>query len=136
MADPNSSPRGVQEGSFLQGTHVAAGSVIHSKEKVMQMQSREFADGDQTNATLGRGLGAFSVGLGLAELAAPAAVARLIGADRCGITRPALRLFGAREILTGLGLFASPQSVGGPWARVLGDMLDLAFLGYILKRKS
>lgn len=102
----------------------------------MQMQSREFADGDRTNAGLGRGLAAFSVGLGLAELAAPAAVARLIGADDCGITKPALRLFGAREILTGLGLFAQPQSVAGPWARVFGDMLDLAFLGYILKSKS
>jgi uncharacterized membrane protein len=102
----------------------------------MQMQSKQFADGDRTNTVLGRGLGIFSIGLGLAELAAPNAVARLVGIDNCGVVPTTLRAFGAREILTGLGLLAKPQGAMGPWARVFGDMLDLAFLGWAMSSKS
>lgn len=102
----------------------------------MQMQSKQFADGDRTNTVLGRGLGVFSIGLGLAELASPSAVARLIGVDNCGVVSPTLRAFGMREILTGLGLLAKPQAAMGPWARVFGDMLDIAFLGWAMSSKS
>ncbi len=102
----------------------------------MHMQSKQFADGDRTNAAFGRGLGAFSIGLGLAELAAPRSVARFIGVDDCGTVPTALRVFGVREILTGLGLLAKPQGAFGPWARVFGDAIDLAFLGWALKSKS
>ena len=102
----------------------------------MQMQSKQFADGDRTNVALGKGLGLFSIGLGLAELASPAKVARMIGVDNCGAVSPTLRLFGLREIMTGVGLLAKPQGAMGPWARVMGDMLDLAFLGWALKSKS
>jgi uncharacterized membrane protein len=102
----------------------------------MQMQSKQFADGDRTNTVLGRGLGIFSVGLGLAELAAPGRVAKLIGIDNCGVVSPTLRAFGAREILTGLGLLAKPQGAVGPWARVFGDVLDIAFLGWAMSSKS
>jgi uncharacterized membrane protein len=102
----------------------------------MQMQSKQFADGDRTNTVLGRGLGMFSIGLGLAELATPGAVAKWIGVDNCGVVSPTLRAFGAREILTGLGLLAKPQAAVGPWARVLGDVLDLAWLGWALNSKS
>jgi uncharacterized membrane protein len=102
----------------------------------MQMQSKQFADGDRTNVVLGRGLGLFSIGLGLAELATPSKVARLIGVDHCGAVSPALRAFGAREILTGLGLLANPQGAMGPWARVFGDLLDIAFLSWALSSKS
>jgi uncharacterized membrane protein len=102
----------------------------------MHMQSKQFADGDRTNAALGRGLGAFSIGLGVAGLAAPRAVARQIGVDHCGSVSTTLRAFGSREILTGLGLLARPQGAIGPWARVFGDMMDLAFLGWALRSKS
>lgn len=102
----------------------------------MQMQSKRFADGDRTNAVLGRGLGVFSIGLGLAELTAPSRVARMIGVDDCGGVSPTLRVFGVREILAGVGLLAKPQSAIGPWARVAGDLLDLAFLGWALRSRS
>ncbi|HEY5946545.1 MAG TPA: SRPBCC family protein [Kofleriaceae bacterium] len=100
------------------------------------MQSKQFADGDRTNAALGKGLGIFSIGLGLAELVAPSRVAKLIGVDNFGIVSPTLRAFGVREIMTGLGLLAKPQSQLGPWARVVGDVLDLAFLSWAFKSKS
>src|SRR5690606_21247619 len=102
----------------------------------MQMQSRQFADGDRTNVALGRGLGLFSIGLGLAELGRPARVAKMIGVDDCSPVAKTLRMFGVREILTGLGLLAKPQGAIGPWARMLGDALDLAFLGWALGSRS
>jgi len=74
-------------------------------------------------------LGAFSVGLGLAELLTPAGVAALIGVPNTRRTRSVLRALGARELLAGVGLLARPRSAGWLWARVLGDTLDLALLG-------
>lgn len=102
----------------------------------MQMQSKQFADGDRTNTVLGTGLGLFSIGLGLAELTRPHKVARMIGVDDCGVVPPTLRLFGIREIVQGLGLLTRPQSKLGPWARVAGDIIDLAFLGWALRSRS
>ena len=47
------------------------------------------------------GLGFFSIGLGIAELAAPRLVANLAGAR---VSPSMIRLYGMREIATGLGL--------------------------------
>jgi len=82
-------------------------------------------DGDR-DARVGRGLGWFSIGLGLAEIAAPLTVARMIGV-RSNATL--LRMVGLREILTGVGLLAQPEAPGWRWARVVGDVMDLALLG-------
>ena len=49
-----------------------------------------------TAMALARGLGWFSIGLGLAELAAPESVARLIGVPATRDTTSTLRAFGAR----------------------------------------
>jgi hypothetical protein len=79
--------------------------------------------------SLSRGLSFFSVGLGLAELLAPRAVARTIGVDEKYATL--LRLFGLREITSGLGIM---QGKTGPWlwSRVGGDVMDLTFLGAVM----
>jgi hypothetical protein len=72
---------------------------------------------------LARGLGWLSVGLGLAELLAPRAVARGAAVS----TAPTLlRGYGLREIVTGAGLLTARDPA--PWllARVAGDALDLA----------
>jgi len=81
---------------------------------------------------LSRGLGWFSVGLGLAELAAPRALARAIGVDPRGHTGVAIRAMGARELANGLGILARPQRSLPLWARVAGDAIDLAFLAWAL----
>ena len=76
-------------------------------------------------------LGWFSVGLGLAELAAPRAIARSLGAaDGTAL----LRLAGAREVLSGAGLLAAPDARAWRWARVAGDVLDLAMLGVLARQ--
>lgn len=80
------------------------------------------------------GLGWFSLGLGFAELVVPGAVARLIGARGDGDGRRWLRMFGAREIVAGLGILSGRQRAGWLWARVAGDVLDLAALGRVSAR--
>jgi uncharacterized membrane protein len=75
------------------------------------------------------GLGWFSIALGVAELAAPSRMARLIGARDTDSTRNTLRTFGAREIAAGIAILAEPGQARWLWSRVGGDALDLAWLG-------
>jgi hypothetical protein len=70
------------------------------------------------------GLGWFSIGLGVVELIAPRALARFLGSDRSGVVRS----FGAREALAGVALLTQRNKAPWMWARVAGDVLDLAAL--------
>ena len=74
------------------------------------------------------GLGFVSVGLGLAELAAPHALARLIGVRPDDDTVSVLRSFGAREVANGVAILADPDSATWMWSRVGGDAIDLLSL--------
>ena len=76
---------------------------------------------------LAKGLGWFSIGLGLAELLAPRAIASISGVPkgRTGL----IRLYGLREIASGITIFSQQNPAGGVWSRVAGDALDLASLG-------
>ena len=79
---------------------------------------------------LASALGWFSVALGLAEVASPRGVARLIGIERPTRAQAAvLRAFGVREMAAGFGILARPRPAGWLWSRVAGDAIDLAFLG-------
>jgi hypothetical protein len=78
---------------------------------------------------LADGLGWFSIGLGLAEVAAPATVAQLIGIRDTTRTRGVMRAFGVREIVSGIGILSSRPHPAWLWARVAGDVLDIAALG-------
>lgn len=89
---------------------------------------------NQTQRRLAQGLGWFSFGLGLAELIAPDAVAGLIGVRRKH--RRLLRMFGAREIAAGIGIFTSSKPAVGVWSRVAGDALDLGALGLAYRSRS
>ena len=85
---------------------------------------------------LARGLGWFSLGLGFAQILAPRRLARIIGARDRGGSRVAMSLIGVREIASGIGILAQPRSSGWVWARVGGDMMDLALLGSALGSKG
>jgi uncharacterized membrane protein len=76
---------------------------------------------------LAKGLGWFSVGLGLAELLAPRAIAGISGVskERTGL----IRLYGLRELAAGIMIFSKDKPVEGLWSRVAGDALDLTSLG-------
>jgi uncharacterized membrane protein len=98
-----------------------------------RLHTRESSD--RNVGALSKGLGFFSVGLGLAELAAPNALARLIGVGSDRTTRRTLRVFGAREIAHGLGIFSKPRRSLPLWSRVVGDVIDLSFLAWALKSR-
>jgi len=73
-----------------------------------------------------RALGWFSIGLGIAELAMPRTLARVAGAPNM----PTLtRVFGLREIGTGVGILTSKDPSPWLWGRVAGDALDVATVG-------
>jgi hypothetical protein len=72
-----------------------------------------------------RGLGWFSIGLGITEALAARELSRTLGMERRSWL---FRLFGAREIATGVTILASDRPSTGIWARVAGDVLDLAAL--------
>ena len=79
-------------------------------------------------------LAMFSIGLGVAQVVAPGAVARLAGITDSGRTRTVMRVAGLREIGHGVGILTTkPQPAQAVWSRVVGDVLDLALLGTALR---
>lgn len=83
--------------------------------------------------SVGRFLGWFSIGLGVAELLAPDRFRYGLGLPvRRGWFRAA---YGLREIAAGVGILASRGfAPGWMWARVGGDLLDIGTLGGALAR--
>jgi uncharacterized membrane protein len=81
----------------------------------------------------GRRLGWFSIGLGLAQIGAPHAVARLIGLKDSEETRNTMLAIGLREITSGIGILSRPRPAAWVWTRVGGDLMDLTLLGKALK---
>ena len=78
----------------------------------------------QTDA-LARGLGMFSIVLGLVEVAAARTLTRTLGMEG---NEPLVRLYGLREIVKGVGILASRDPTPWMWGRVAGDGLDMATL--------
>lgn len=82
---------------------------------------------------LTRGLGWFSLALGVTELLAPSTLNRALGA------RPhdgLVRSYGLREVIAGLGLLSNRNPSAWAWARVAGDAVDLASLLSALSRRN
>jgi len=65
----------------------------------------------------------------MAELLAPRAVARTIGAEDSPPNLAVLRAAGLRELSSGLGLLGGGNQAGWLRARVGGDVMDVALLG-------
>lgn len=77
---------------------------------------------------LAQGLALFSVGLGAAQVLAPAALARLTGVGDTGRKRTVMFGCGWRELAAGVGIFVQRRPTAWLWARVAGDVMDLALL--------
>ena len=67
--------------------------------------------------SMAQGLGWFSIGLGIAQVAAPGNVARLIGVGDDDENRGVVRAVGLREIASGMGLLGRARPAGWAWAR-------------------
>lgn len=77
-----------------------------------------------------KGLGWFSVGLGLAEIFAPNALAELIGIHRPSeLTKRTIQFYGLREVLAGVAILSRERPTEFIVGRVIGDAVDLASLG-------
>ena len=101
-----------------------------------QSANRRWTDTQQSyqNQTERRakGLGWFSIGLGLAQIGAPRSLARFIGINDSDETRNTMFALGLREITSGIGILSRPRPTGWIWSRVGGDIMDLALLGKAL----
>lgn len=79
---------------------------------------------------LARGLGYFSLALGMAELVAPRMLCRAAGVEE---KENLVRACGGREIATGLAIMTSHNATPWVWGRVAGDALDIATLAAAAK---
>jgi uncharacterized membrane protein len=93
-----------------------------------QGEYRRYDESSSSIEQLAAGLGWFSIGLGLAEVAAPGTVARLIGVRDTDRTRNLFRAYGAREIANGAAILGGGAHAPWLWARVGGDIVDIATL--------
>jgi uncharacterized membrane protein len=82
---------------------------------------------------LTRGLGWFSIGIGVVGVIAPRAFARFLGTRNHGVL---FRIMGIREIASGVGILTKRRPAGWLWARVGGDIIDLIGLRKALQSKS
>ncbi len=80
-------------------------------------------------------LGWFSIGLGLAQLASPRGVSRLIGVSESEENRKTMLAIGMREIASGVGILTQSRRAPWVWSRVAGDAMDLALLGRGLRSR-
>jgi uncharacterized membrane protein len=85
---------------------------------------------------LAKGLGAFSLALGVPQLLAPGRMNRMIGVRDDAQSRALMRIVGMREVAAGVGIFSRRRPVQWVWARVAGDTMDLALLASALRGAS
>jgi uncharacterized membrane protein len=83
--------------------------------------------GEVSAERLARGLGWFSLSVGLAEVFAPRLISRLLaGHDRYANL---IRLYGLRELVSGVMVFGQgSRPAGAMWSRVAGDAVDIVTL--------
>jgi uncharacterized membrane protein len=83
-----------------------------------------------------RGLGWFSVGLGLAQVMAPRMLSRLVVGTDGVKRRRTMQAIGLRELAAGVNLLRQPRDSRWLWARVAGDVMDLALLGSAFRSRK
>jgi uncharacterized membrane protein len=82
-----------------------------------------------TDKRLARFLGVLSAVLGVPQLFMPRRFLRLVGIEETPRSLTWTRIVGLREHAAVAGLLSRPRPVGWLWARVAGDVMDLALLG-------
>lgn len=86
----------------------------------------------QERDSLARFLGWFSIGLGLAEVAAPRVIRKVIG----GGNPKLIRLMGLRELGHGSGILTRTRPTNFVWSRVAGDALDVLALAVVARHRK
>ncbi|MFN2480596.1 MAG: SRPBCC family protein [Pyrinomonadaceae bacterium] len=91
--------------------------------------ARRVRSAEGNGEALARGLGWFSIGLGLAEVAAPRAIAKIVGVRGGDDNNLLIRALGLREMAHGVAILTRRRPAAAVWSRVAGDAIDLACLG-------
>lgn len=115
------------EGSVTAPPKPGASRVSRTGEPQYPSRAQRYKTyGSSREDRLARGLGWFSIGLGLAHLLAPRAMAKATGMpeDRAGL----LRAVGVRELASGVGILSRREPTPWLWTRVAGDAMDLTLL--------
>ena len=115
--------QGTDNGQDARSTDIAPDVMRRPRQRA----SAASPTGDAGAERLAHGLAWFSVSLGLLELLAPRLVSRLVGGN--GKYASLIRVYGARELLSGLMIFGQgARPAGAVWSRVAGDAVDIATL--------
>lgn len=85
---------------------------------------------------LAKGLGGFSLVLGIPPVAMPGRLARFVGVVDDGRSRAWTRVVGVRELVAAAGILGRRRPVAWLWARVAGDVMDLTLLGIAFAAKD
>lgn len=96
------------------------------------LKKRQSANGSGARP-IAKALGWFSIGVGVAQMVAPRAIARASGVAEQPLL---LRALGMREIASGVGILSQRRPTGWLWSRVAGDAIDLALLGAAARSSS
>ncbi|MBV9720380.1 MAG: SRPBCC family protein [Mycobacterium sp.] len=88
----------------------------------------------KNTATLVKGLGGVSLGLGISEILAPGKVAAAAGIDDTSRSRSVIRALGLRECAHAAALLFGPPKL--VWTRVVGDILDVTLFGVALAKSG
>jgi uncharacterized membrane protein len=98
-------------------------------ERYQEMANEDRGTGGESLADF---LGVFSLGLGLAQVLAPATMSKVCGIRDAEGNRGFMRALGVREISHGVAILSRQQPEKALWSRVAGDALDLALLGKVM----
>jgi uncharacterized membrane protein len=115
--------------SLLRSAHTFTQKRSGAMDSVTAFRSRLRSDAALAAPNLSRGLGWFSVALGVTELAIPRTLARFIGVEPGPATSWLVRAMGVRELIAGIGVLMQPRRPLPLWSRVAGDAIDLALIG-------
>jgi uncharacterized membrane protein len=108
---------------FAEDEHYSPGRDLRSRASRLHDPFSRVSD-----EKLVQGLAWFSVGLGLTALLAPRTLGSVAGlGGRSGL----VRMVGARELASGIGLMSSRDSTPWLWSRVAGDAMDILTLGAV-----
>jgi len=86
-----------------------------------------------THDAMARGLGYFSIALGITELFAARALCRSLGMEG---NENLIKAYGAREVATGVAILASHDPTPWIYGRVAGDALDIATVATALRGEN
>src|SRR5688500_1095996 len=99
---------------------------------VVSNMTSKIKDVEVDDIDAARALGWASIGIGLAEIAAPRHVQNLLGLEDNAERRGILRVLGVRELGHGVTLLTEDKPTkylsASAWSRVAGDVLDTALL--------